>query len=353
MRTCPAVPARVLPAIGRRVVLGGLAAGVLALLARPARAAAPASLGAPVAAVGPVRAIAKDERGTTLTLDLEHAPFPAAGAPYQDRTVLAFVPHHHRAPRDGRVSLVVHFHGHNTTAERAMAAHELREQLFESKQNAILLVPQGPVMAADSSCGKLEADGGLARLLDDALAALASPDAAKALGPARVQAGAARTRPGAVCLSAHSGGYHAAAACARGGGVPVNEVYLFDALYADTAVFRDWVIAGKGRGLRHRHKLVSYYGAGASTETESQRLLAELEKDGVRCAYEKVEGTLSREQLTESEAVFVRTALAHNGVTHELNALRDCLFASGLTRHLRTAWFDQKRGARPLERRRP
>jgi hypothetical protein len=328
--------------MSRRAFLGGLSAAALALAARPALAAA-----------SRVRTVASDENGTTLALDLDHAPFPAGGAPYQDRTVFAFVPKHHRTSRDGRVSVVVHFHGHNTTAERAMAAHELREQLADSKQNAILLVPQGPVMAADSSCGKLEAPGGLARMLDEALAVLASADAARALGPARISAGTTRIRTGTVCLSAHSGGYHAAAACAKDGGVDVNEIYLFDALYANEDVFRDWVVAGKGRGMRHRHKLVSYYGAGASTETESQRLLADLEKAGVRCAYEKVEGTLSREELTESEAVFVRTALAHNGVTHELNALRDCLYASGLTRHLRTAWFDNKRGARPLERRRP
>ena len=191
MRTAP---------VSRRAFLGGLAASLVAVaVARPARAA---GAGAPPR----IRAITSDERGTTLTLDLDHAPFPAAGASYQDRTVFAFVPRHHRAPRDGRISMVVHFHGHNTTAERAMAAHELREQLFDSKQNAILLVPQGPVMAQDSSCGKLEAEGGLARMLEDALAALASPEATKALGAAGVSvaSSSSRTRAGTVCLSAHS-----------------------------------------------------------------------------------------------------------------------------------------------------
>ena len=36
----------------------------------------------------------------------------------------------------------------------------------------------------------------------------------------------------------------------------------------------------------------------------------------------------------------------------ELNALRDCLCASTLPRHLATAWFEAKTGARKLERRR-
>jgi hypothetical protein len=47
--------------------------------------------------------------------------------------------------------------------------------------------------------------------------------------------------------------------------------------------------------------------------------------------------------------VFVRSARSHGGVTHELNALRDCLYASGLPRHLRTAWFERREGARALE----
>src|SRR5262249_26891875 len=121
----------------RRNFLALAVAGAALALARPARAGSKP------------RVVAEDARGLTLAADLEHAPFPAQGAAYQDRTVFVFVPAHYTPPRDGRVSMVVHFHGHNTTAERAMAAHELREQLFDSKQNAILVVPQGPVFAAD------------------------------------------------------------------------------------------------------------------------------------------------------------------------------------------------------------
>jgi hypothetical protein len=292
-----------------------------------------------------------DDGGTTFALELEHAPFPHGGAPYQDRTVFVFVPHAFRPEKDsrgGRVPFLVHFHGHNTTAERALVAHELREQLVDSRQNAVLVVPQGPVNAQDSSAGKLDAPGGLARLLDDVVRFLASPEAASAV---KGTLGRGTLQPGNVCLSAHSGGYHAAASSARVGGIDVNEIYLFDALYADLEAFRDWVVAGRGKPARQRHKLVSYYGAGA-TENNSQWLLAELQKANVRCAFEKIEGTLSREDLVHSEAVFVRTQLSHGGVTHELNALRDCLYASGLPRHLRTAWFDAKDGRRPLERRR-
>jgi hypothetical protein len=276
-----------------------------------------------------------DARGATTTMELDHAPFPAAGGAYSDSSVIAFVPSYHRIGRDDRVSVVVHFHGHHTTAERAIVAHQLREQLYESKQNAILLVPQLAVLAADSSCGKLETQGGFARMIDDAITQLFPSG----------------TAVGRVCVSAHSGGWHAAARALERGGIPVRETYLFDSLYAETEVFRDWVIAGAGKPMGSRHKLVSYY-TGGTTEARTRALFAELERAGVSCVHEEIEGTLSREDLTRAEAVSIRTHVAHGGVTSELNGLRDCLYASALRRNLKSSWFDAKKGARPLERRR-
>lgn len=322
-----------------------LAAAAVVVGTRPS--VAHAEDASPQGAQSRIRAVSRDARGVTIEMELAHAPFPAPGYAYKDATVIAFVPNHFRASHDGRVSVLVHFHGHTSNASAAMAAHELREQLTESKQNAILLVPQGPVLAADSSCGKLEENLGLARLLDDALRTLASDTGRSALGASAIKAG---SLPGTVCISAHSGGYHAAAQCVSKGGVPVTEVYLFDALYADTSVFRDWVIAGRGHSAKSRHKLVLYT-TGGTTEVESHRLLADLSQAGVRTAVEEHEGTLSRAELTLAEVVLIRTQLSHGAVTHELNGLRDCLYASAMPRRLRTSWFDTKNTARPLERR--
>ncbi len=329
--------------LSRRALLGAASAFLIAAVAAPARAE-----GSPVGSSRVVR-VATDGLGVTITLELEHAPFPAPGGAYRDPTVLVFVPHHHRASRDGTVAMLVHFHGHSTTAERALARHELREQLTDSKQNAILVVPQLALLAPDSSCGKLEHQGGFARLLGDVLRTLDSPVVRAATKSASIPRDAAIGR---VCLSAHSGGYHAAASVLKQGAIAVRETYLFDALYAETDVFRDWVIAGRGRAMTARHKLVSYYTAG-TTATNTQRLFEELGRAGVDCASEQVEGTLSREQLTHAEAIAIKTRLAHGAVTSELNGLRDCLYASALHRHIRSSWFDVKTGSRPLERRRP
>ena len=322
----------------RRTFLAALASAPLLSLARTARAEASPRL----------IDVARDARGTTLALGLEHAPFPASGAGYRDDTVHVFVPASYRWRADDGVAALVHFHGHNTTAERAMAAHQLREQLADSRQNALLIVPQLAVMSADSSCGKLETPGGLARLLTEAIA-VAAREGRTTLGDT---AFGPDSRLGTVCLSAHSGGYHAAACCLRSGGVDVRETYLFDALYSDVDVFRDWVVDRHGEPLHTRHKLVSYFTEGGTTESLNASLRAQLDHRGVLCAHEMQEGDLSRRDLSHAEAVFVRTGLWHSAVTWETNALRDVLYASALPRHLPTTWFARKTGARPIERRR-
>ncbi|HLK40453.1 MAG TPA: hypothetical protein VKU41_27060, partial [Polyangiaceae bacterium] len=290
-----------------------------------------------------LKSIARDASGTTLWLGLEHAPFPGPGAWYRDDTVIVFVPAHYRFRDDEGVAALVHFHGHNTTAERAMVAHELREQLADSRQNAVLVVPQLAVTAADSSCGKLEGQGSLAALLAEAVATT-SREARETLGDSAFPGDAP---VGTVCVSAHSGGYHAAACVLRSGGVDVRETYLFDALYADVEAFRDWVTSRRGEPLHRRHKLVCYFTEGAATETNSAALRSQLDRAGVLTTGEVREGELSRHDISHAEAVFVRTGLFHSNVTWETNALRDCLYASALPRHLRTNWFARREEARP------
>ena len=152
-----------------------------------------------------------------------------------------------------------------------MVAHQLREQVADSKQNAILVVPQLAVMAADSSCGRLESPGGLA----EARSKRSSPRLRTRARRRSGETAFPHDAPlGTACLSAHSGGYHAAACCLRGGGVDVRETYLFDALYAEIETFRDWVVARHGEPLHRRHKLVSYFTEGAQTEANNRRSCA-------------------------------------------------------------------------------
>ena len=287
------------------------------------------------------------KRGVTLWFKLDYAPFPQdGGGKYRDPTVIVFVPHHFRAS-DRRVDVVVHFHGHSTTAAEAMRTHQLREQLHDSKQNAIMVVPQGPVNARDSAFGTLETRDGLERLLAEVVRELARDRTSRLLGNASLKG---VRGVGMVCLSAHSGGYRAAALCVELGGINVNEVYLFDALYGRVGSFERWVSSAKNKKGRARHKLVSYY-AGGSVRRNNLKLLRRLRTAGIGCHHERRPGTLSRSELTTGRALFIATPLAHGDVTHRHNGLRDCLFASGLRRRIDTDWFDDKDAPRNIQAR--
>jgi len=282
--------------------------------------------------------------GTTIWLGLEHAPF-AGLPPYNDDTVIVFVPSYYRLPKNGMIDAVLHFHGHNTTAEHALEQSALREQLAASKQNAILVVPQGPINQPDSAGGKLEQDKGLRKLLRELTSALGERAATKALGPASCKGAKA---VGMLCLSAHSGGFHVAAACLLRGGHEVSETYLFDALYGDSPAFQAWVLDRKGRHGRDRHKLISYF-TGGKTRDNNLTLYTALRTLGVECLLEEQPGALSRAQLTKTTAAFLSAGLSHADVTFGHNNLRDCLFASGLKRTVPSDWFEAAKGPRSLD----
>lgn len=288
-----------------------------------------------------IQKIESDARGTTLTLKLDNGPFPCPGFPYQDNTTMVFIPSFYR--RRGRTDVVVHFHGHSNTCGDAMRGMQLREQFFDSKQNGILVMPQGPVRAADSSGGKLEKPGGLRRFLAEVLGVLGTLPARKAL-----KNGAPAAQLGRVFLSAHSGGYKVTARCLAAGGVAgIAEAWLFDALYGEVAVFRDWILK---KGVSR--KLVSLYTDAGGTRGNNERLIGELKKAKLRVSVEKNEGELTRAQLHNGRAIFIHTALNHSGTTFRMNNFRDLLFASSLDKAVDHNWYAEKNKKRKLEKRR-
>ena len=271
--------------------------------------------------------------GTTFTLGLSHAPYPAPNGKYNDDSVFVFVPSHFRMPRSGAVDFVVHFHGHASMAKTSMVTQLLREQLRESRQNAILVVPQGPVNAVDGDFGKLMLKRGLDRLLAEVVDVLSEGEATDVLGETQLGDGA---RPGRVILSAHSGGYRCAAACLRESRVDLREVFLFDALYDEVETFRDWVVADPAH-----HKLIAYHIGGKTRELGLQ-LASELEQKGVSVVRETRTSRISRAELTRAKAIFLEGHASHGTAPFEEHALRDCLFASCLRGKGSEKWFAGK-----------
>ncbi len=316
--------------------------GLAAALGVRGLAEASSAAAAPRKSEGRLRAIEKGARGTTFDLAPRTSPFPIPGGAFSDPTVLAFVPDHLRVGAGRELDVVVFFHGHGTTAREAMTRQRLREQLSESRQNAILVVPQGPVRAGVGDFGRLMARGGLARLLDEVRSLLGSPSATAALGAASC---ARASRVAKVVVAAHSGGYRAAAAAVARSGSDVREAWLFDALYGEAEAFRDWLLAAP-----EERKLVSFAIAGEPLR-ESLALAAELRTRGVEVLLESPVARLSRAEMVRARAIVARPAALHGTVAAEESSLRDCLLASCFRGRGSESFFEDADRPRTIARR--
>jgi hypothetical protein len=214
---------------------------------------------------------------------------------YDDSTVGVFVPKQFKPTKT--INFVVHFHGWNNHVEQVFQQYDLARQMRMSGLNAVLLVPQGPRDAPDSTDGKLQYDqGSLTALLNEALGFLSLEGR---ISP--------KATLGHVALTAHSGGYLVATyICDRKELYDkITDVILFDATYGGLPAFADYAATPP-------HRLISI-----CTEHlghENARLIALLQKRHVQAR------VLFEEDLTDAEVakrgplIVLTTTLEHDQV---------------------------------------
>lgn len=263
--------------------------------------------------------------GTLVVTQLLAAPFPhparadgftrkgevfSAAKNYADSTVAFFIPKGFR-PSD-KADLVVHFHGWRNTVAGVLEQFRLIEQFAASGKNAVLIVPQGPRLAADSFGGKLEDTNGFKVFLTEAMEKLVASGAT----------GAKKLRVGNVILSGHSGGYHPMAAILERGGVPVREAWIFDGLYGDVEKFVSWQQRSGGR-------LLNIYTDRGGTKAESEKLMVDYTQRGVK--FSRLEETNSvTADLRDRKITFIHTDLAHDEAIFRRNQFQKFLQTSCL-----------------------
>ena len=232
---------------------------------------------------------------------------------YSDNTVALFIPRGFR--ETGSIDFIIHFHGWNNTVGGTLTTFHLVEQLAASCKNAILVIPEGPHNAPDSSGGKLEDADGFKRFIAEVVATL------------RARAGFTTKdfSVGRIILSGHSGGYRVIAGILDRGGLPKNadEVWLFDALYGRTDSFLAWADRTHGR-------LLNIYTDHGGTKAESEKLQARLAARGTSILAVE-ETALTAGALRQNQFVFIHTDLAHNEVLDRRNAFALFLKTSVLT----------------------
>lgn len=140
---------------------------------------------------------------------------------YDDSSVVFVIPNGFQKGR--QVDFIVHFHGHKSDALRVVGKYRLGDQLDISGRNAILVLPQGPKDAADSSGGKLERDGAFKTFMVEVVHVLSTAK--------RLSAG---SEVGDLILSGHGRAHQVLGSVLERGGLTdrVREVWLFDAAYA-------------------------------------------------------------------------------------------------------------------------
>lgn len=229
---------------------------------------------------------------------------------YSDSSVGIVIPDNF-TPGDA-TNFIVHFHGHRNNVANVLKQFGLQDQLNRSGVNAILVIPQGPLDAPDSGCGKLEDAGGLENLLKDVAKSL--QDAGK------IQTDVI----GSVILSAHSGGYKATAACVKHGGLAdhITDVLLFDATYGGLDQFANFAGGGADR------RIVSIFTEHLASE--NYMLLVILNK--LSAPYSLLmEDDWKDADLLPRRTIFIHTRkLAHNDVVSKLDYFARYLKTSSL-----------------------
>jgi len=266
-------------------------------------------------------------QGELIVTQLVSAPFPhpkrSAGHTYEgklyqakenysDNTVAVFIPKGFR--ETGKIDFVVHFHGWKNNVEGVLGQYQLIEQLMASGRNAVLVVPQGPHNAPDSFGGKLEDPGGFKRFMEDVMQTLQQKSGLNKKDLAL----------GQIVLSGHSGGYEVISAILDRGGLTdhVKEVWLFDALYAQTDKFLAWIDRRLGR-------FIDIYTEHGGTKVRTEELMAALKQRGT-ALYATKEDDVRSADLQANRLIFIYTDLPHNDVVHQRQEFREYLKTSCL-----------------------
>lgn len=265
-------------------------------------------------------------QGTLIVTQFVSAPFPHASRAegrkykdefypaekhYSDSTVALFIPKNFRDT--AKVDFVVHFHGWRNTVAGSLQQYQLIEQLVASGRNAVLIVPEGPHNAPDSAGGKLEEPDGFKRFMDEALAAL------KQRGQLKRDSAL-----GNIILSGHSGGYLVMSSIVDHGGLMshIQEVWLFDALYAQGDRFLAWSKQSGGR-------LINIYTDGGGTKARTEEMMAALKERGTQFL-STTDTQVTAAELRTNKFIFLHTDLAHNDVLEKRKTFGEFLKTSSL-----------------------
>jgi len=213
---------------------------------------------------------------------------------YSDSSVLIIVPPKFDATK--KIDMVFWFHGWGNNIDSSAVRYDLINQFVNSKINAILVLAETAKDAPDSYGGKLERPNEFKELVDDVMLKLVKEKVINKKHPT-----------GNVVLAGHSGAYRVMAYILQNGNVPVKEVILFDALYAETDKFIKWIKEDTA------HRFINIYTNGGGTDVESKEMVKQLTNENID-SYILEESQLTPGVLQQHRIVIIHSLHEHNDI---------------------------------------
>lgn len=217
---------------------------------------------------------------------------------YNDSSVLLVIPKHLEATN--KIDLVFWFHGWRNNIDTAAEFYKLTKQFIASNRNAILVLAETARNAPDSYGGKLEQPGMFKDLVDDVMNEL------KKKGHIPFDA-----NPGNVLLAGHSGAFRVIAYILQNGQVPVQEVFLFDALYSQLDKYEFWLSQDPS------HHFVHWFtNKGGGTDEMSDTMMLKLKSIHSHFALVE-EANIKPDLIKDNRILFIHSPREHNVIIND------------------------------------
>ncbi len=221
---------------------------------------------------------------------------------YSDSSVIIITPKNFVAKK--KVDLIFWFHGWNNNIDSTLIRYGLSRQFAEAGMNAVLVLAETAKDAPDSYGGKLEQANIFHKLVNDVLQKLV-----------QMRVISAQDRAGNIILAGHSGAYRVMAHILENGNVPVNQVILFDALYANTDKFMSWLTADKN------HRFINLYTDHGGTYDKTKDMMQQLTNVNLPASSIE-EVSVTPAILKDNTIIFIHTLNGHNDIIQQPDNFR-------------------------------
>lgn len=227
---------------------------------------------------------------------------------YADSSVLIITPEHYKA--SASTDLIFWFHGWNNNIDSAIIKYGLARQFEKSKVNAVLVLAETAKNSPDSYGGKLEQANDFSMLVNDVMHKLAKE---KIISK--------KCKPRNILLMGHSGAYRVMAHILDSGNLYVNEVVLFDALYANTESFIKWITANNG------NRFINIYTDHGGTLDETKNMMQQLNAKHISLDSAE-ELQVTGNMLKTDRILFIHTTHQHDFIIQNPDNFKLCLESS-------------------------